>query len=49
MFLLSITIDTVELSGSQSKEEMDKLIDSLIEDDSIKSILKKMTAGRTKI
>ena len=38
-------IDTVELSGSQSKEEMDKLIDSLIEDDSIKSILKKMTAG----
>ena len=43
------TIDTVELSGSQSKEEMDKLIDSLIEDDTIKSILKKMTAGRTKI
>ncbi len=44
-------IDTVELSGSQSKEEMDKLIDSLTrgEDDSIKSILKKMTAGRTKI
>ena len=43
------TKDTVELSGSQSKEEMDKLIDSLIEDDTIKSILKKMTAGRTKI
>ena len=42
------TKDTVELSGSQSKEEMDKLIDSLIEDDTIKSILKKM-AGRTKI
>ena len=43
------TIDAVELSGAQTKEEMDKLIDSLIEDDSIKSILKKMTAGRTKI
>ena len=43
------TIDTVELSGSQSKEEMDKLIDSLIEDDTIKSILKKMKVGKTKI
>ena len=36
------TIDAVELSGVQTKEEMDKLIDSLIEDDTIKSILKKM-------
>ena len=43
------TIDAVELSGVQTKEEMDKLIDSLIEDDTIKSILKKMTVGKTKI
>ena len=42
-------IDAVELSGAQTKEEMDKLVDSLIEDDTIKSILKKMTTGRTKI
>lgn len=37
-------IDAVELSGVQTKEELDKLIDSLIEDETIKSILKKMTA-----
>jgi DNA-binding HxlR family transcriptional regulator len=37
------TIDAVELSGVQTKEELDKLIDSLIEDENIKSILKKMT------
>ena len=43
------TIDAVELSGVQMKEEMDKLIDSLIEDDTIKSILKKMAVGKTKI
>ena len=43
------TIDAVELSGAQTNEEMDKLVDSLIEDDTIKSILKKMTTGRTKI
>jgi hypothetical protein len=43
------TIYEVELSGAQTKEEMDKLVDSLIEDDTIKSILKKMTTGRTKI
>jgi hypothetical protein len=43
------TVDAVELSGAQTKEEMDKLVDSLIEDDTIKSILKKMTTGRTKI
>jgi len=43
------TIDAVELSGAQTKEEMDKLVDSLIEDDTIKSILKKMITGRTKI
>jgi hypothetical protein len=43
------TIDAVELSGAQTKEEMDKLVDSLIEDVTIKSLLKKMTTGRTKI
>lgn len=42
------TIDAVELSGAQTNEEMDKLVDSLIEDDTIKSILK-MTTGKTKI
>ena len=42
------TIDAVELSGVHTKEEMDKLIDSLIEDDTFKSILKKMTVGKTK-
>ena len=43
------TIDAVELYGVQTRQEMDKLIDSLIEDDTIKSILKKMTVGKTKI
>ena len=43
------TIDAVELSGVQTKADMDNLIDSLIEDDTIKSILKKMTVGKTKI
>lgn len=37
-------IDAVELSRVQTKKELDKLIDSLIEDETIKSILKKMTA-----
>ncbi len=35
------TIDAMKLSGVQTKEEIDKLIDSMIEDVDIKSILKK--------
>ena len=38
------TIGAVELTGVQTKEEMDILIDSLIEDETIKSILKKIAA-----